>query len=186
MKPMFYISLIVFFLTACMQQNLQEGSDESTDTLQLVELSDTAIWVNKLSFKNVSEIVADTSASIWVNKQGESFSLALHFQYKDTLAVSYSPECWLTYPYKMENDKIVVYWENNIDTKYDFELVKAINKIDKKYIGKPFMVLELVNDTTLNAVYLEEDLVKKINSTNKKRIFFPDKFTLVQEDGMYD
>lgn len=184
---MFYISLITFLLVACAQEILQQSAVEMpSDTVYSEELADTSMHVKKLSFKNISEIVADTSASIWVNKQGESFSLALHFQYKDTLAVSYSPECWFVYPYKTDHDKIVVYWDNNIDTKYNFDLVKAISKVDRKYVGQPFMVLELLNDTTLNAVYLEEDLVKKINSASKKRTFFPDKFSLVQEYEMYD
>lgn len=140
----------------------------------------------KLSFKHISEIVADSSYGVWVEKQGSNFSLALHFQYKDTLAVSYSPECWLMFPYKLDDNKIIVYWDNNIDTKYDFDLVKAVNKIDKKHIGRPFMVLELVNDTTFNATYILKDLIRKINSSSKERTFFPDRFNVVQDGEMYD
>jgi hypothetical protein len=69
-------------------------------------------------------------------------------QYKDTLAISYSPECWFRFPYKLDENKIIVYWDNFIDTKYEFDIVKAMNKTDKKYLGKAFMSLELANDTT--------------------------------------
>lgn len=149
--------------------------------------TDKQIQVAKrLSFKSISEVTDDNSFGVWVQKYDSSFSLALHFQYKDTLAVSYSPECWLMFPYKLDSNKIVVYWDNNIDTKYDFDLVKAINKTDKKYIGRPFMVLELVNDTTFNATYLLKDLIRKINSSSKESTFFPDRFNVVQEGEMYD
>lgn len=90
------------------------------------------------------------------------------------------------FPYKLEGSKIIVYWDKYIDTKYDFDIVKAINKINKKYIGKPFMTLELVNDTTFKATYLLKELIKNINNSSKERTFFPDKFIVIQEGDMYD
>jgi hypothetical protein len=133
----------------------------------------------KLPYKSVSDIIADTSYSTWVKLKDNSASLAIHFMEKNILSISYSPECWLIYPYKLDDNKIIVTWDNNIDTKYDFDIVKAINKTDKKYIGKTFMVLELVNDTTLKATYPIPDIIRKINSSSKQRTFFPDKFTLI-------
>ena len=85
------------------------------------------------------------------------------------------------YPFKTDNNKIIVYWDNFIDTKYDFDIVKAIDKVDKKYIGKPFMILEFVNDTTLKATYPIPELIRKINSVSKERTFFPDKFVVSQD-----
>ena len=150
------------------------------DSIDNAETVITEQPTKRLSFKSVSEIVGDSSYSTWVNLRDSSASLALHFQYKDTLAVSYSPECWLMYPYKLDGNKIVVYWDNNIDTKYDFDIIKAINKTDNKYLGQPFMVLELENDTTFRATYLLKELVKKINSSSKERVFFPDKYEIAQ------
>jgi hypothetical protein len=149
--------------------------------LDSIDNAETKQPTKRLSFKNVSEIVADSSYSTWVNLQDSSASLALHFQYKDTLAVSYSPECWLMYPYKLDGNKIVVYWDNNIDTKYDFDIVKAINKTDKKYLGQPFMILKLENDTTFRATYPLKELIRKINSSSKERMFFPDKYEIAQD-----
>ncbi len=157
------------------------------ENLQGNTMSDQQDQVKKrISFRHISEILADSSYSVWVEKQDSNFSLALHFQYKDTLAVSYSPECWLMFPYKLEGNKIVVYWDNNIDTKYDFDIVKAINKTDKKYIGKPFLTLELLNDTTFKATYPIKELIRNINNSNKERTFFSDKFIVVQEGDMHD
>ena len=85
------------------------------------------------------------------------------------------------YPYKLDGNKIVVYWDNNIDTKYDFDIVKAVNNTDKKYIGKPFMILELKNDTTLRATYPLKDLILKLNNSSKERTFFPDTYIIAQD-----
>ena len=176
---------IVISLTACNQDsstNLNNKTDSTTienlanETATGRQATDT----KRLSFNNVTEIVADGSYSTWVHLQDSSASLALHFQYKDTLAVSYSPECWLMYPYKLDENKIVVYWDNNIDAKYDFDLVKAINKTDKKYIGQPFMILELENDTTFKATYPIKEIIRKLNSSSKERVFFPNKYEIAQ------
>lgn len=176
-------------MTAC-NQNSSTNLNTKTDSTLTASLAGETVTCGqntdpkRPSFKNVSEIVADSSYSYWVQLQDSSASLALHFQYKDTLAVSYSSECWLMFPYKLDRDKIVVYWDNIIDTKYDFDIVKAIRKTDRKYIGKPFMVLQLENDTTITATYPMKELVKKINSSSKERTFFPDKFVSAQ-DGFF-
>jgi hypothetical protein len=182
-----YILTITFLVTACNQNNSAGNDRKQTGTLNSINLPDTSKpnqkqeLAKKISFKDVSEIVADGSYSTWVELQDSSASLALHFQDKDTLDVSYSAECWIMYPYKLDGNKIVVYWDNNIDTKYNFDIVKAINKTDKKLIGKPFMILELINDTTLKATYPMKDLIRKINSSSKERTFFPDKYVVAQD-----
>ena len=128
-------SIILFLCIGCKKnQNIKIDKE-----LISVNKKDSTQQLDRISFKNVAEIVQDDSYSTWVNikVKDSSASLALHFQhqnYKDTLAVSYSPECWLMFPYKLENDKIVVYWDKNIDTKYNFDIVKAINKTSNKYI----------------------------------------------------
>ena len=183
MKQTFVTLFLGLLLTACNQNDKTANSTQQGDTPDLTQLGQHP---KRLSFNTISEINTDSSSSIWVNKIDSSFSLALHLEEKDTVWVSYSPECLLIFPYKQDTNKLVVYWDNNIDTKYDFDIVKAVNKIDKKLIGRPFMVLELENDTTLKATYLMPGLIRQINSSSKERTFFPDKFTLVQEGEMYD
>ena len=183
-KNTLFISAITIYLTACNQKGSTNDSSNISDTLHTRQLNDSAQQgqISKmLVFKSVSEIVADSSCSTWVMFKDSTSSLALHFQYKDTLAVSYSPECWLMYPYKLDGNKIVVYWDNNIDTKYDFDIVKAVNNTDKRYIGKPFMILELKNDTTLRATYPLKDLILKLNNSSKERTFFPDTYIIAQD-----
>lgn len=177
---------ISLLLSAC-AKNRSTSFTQKADTLIteiLVsedEIVEQASGTKRLSFRSVSEIVADSSSSCWVQLQGDNASLALHFQYKDTLAVSYSSECWLMYPYKLEGNKIVVYWAMIIDTKYNFDIVKAIKKTGKKYVGQPFMILELENDTTFKATYPIKELIRIINSSSKDRVFFPEKYSIAQD-----
>jgi hypothetical protein len=187
MRQPIYILLVLLLVVACKEKSSTNADNNKPDiassTMPLNKTnSDVVENVTKsVSFNDISEIIAESSSSIWVEKQDSIFSLALHFQYKDTLAVSYSPECWLMFPYKLDGKKIIVYWDENVDTKYDFDIVKAMKKVDKKHLGKAFMTLELVNDTTLRSTYLLEDLVRKINASSKERTFFPAKFNLVQD-----
>ena len=184
MKHTFTITIILLVLIACNQDSKTSDRQAKNDTTDAVTDSKQNEQPKRRSFGSLSEIVADSSYSTWVDKQDSSFSLALHFQEKDTVAFSYSPECWLVFPYRLDKNQLTVYWDNNIDTKYQFDIVKAMRKVDKKLIGKPFMTLELLNDTTLRASYLLKQLRTAINSSNKQRTFFPDKFTLVQEGEM--
>ena len=170
-------------LTACNQNDKSANSTQQRDT---ADSTQQGLDSKRLSFNAISEITSNSRSSIWVDKQNSNFSLALHFDEKDTMWASYSPECLLVFPYKQETNKLIIYWDKNIDTKYDFDIVKAVNKIDKKFIGRPFMVLELENDTTLKATYLMPDLIRLINGSNKERTFFPNKFNLVKEGEMYD
>jgi hypothetical protein len=175
-------------LTACNQNNSTINPKKVIDTTNTKSheklITDTAaITPSRLTFNNIAEVILDKKSNAWVKFGVNQPSVALHFNlfHQDSLSVSYSPECWLQFPLKTENNKIIVYWNDFIDTKYDFNIVKTVNKIDKKYIGKPFMVLELVNDTTLKATYPIPELRRKINRSNTDRILFPDKFTVSQK-----
>lgn len=188
LKQIFYILTFAIVLTAC-EQNCSTTNNHKAGTIK-TEVFSEPLRTDKqktnnerLCFKNLEEVIHDKNSNPWVELKDSSASLALHFNlsYKDTLEVSFTSECWLMYPFILAGNKIIVYWDNNIDTKYEFDIVKVINKTDKKYIGKPFMILELVNDTTLRASYPLPDLIRKINSSSKKRTFFPNYFTVSKE-----
>jgi len=153
-----------------------------SDTIESQNNENTFQW--KTSFENVSEVVNNYGHWINVNEKDSTASLALVFALynNDTLWVCYCAECWLYFPYKFKDDKIIVYWDVNIDTKYKFDIVKAIMRTNKKLIGKPFMILELENENTLKATYLMKGLIEKINRASKtKRIFFPDKYYVFED-----
>jgi hypothetical protein len=128
--------------------------------------------------RNISEVVQDKDSLWWTNLTDSSLSGTLHFDmYRwDSLGVEYSPECWLIFPLDTLGNKITVHWTKCIDTKYDFEIVKAVNRISKKYNGQPFMILELVDGSTLKASYPYPEIVQTLNEADKERTLFPDKF----------
>ena len=187
MRQLLYILLSVFLLASCSQNDSAKKGKNGDEILHEKSSLDTTSGyrlnqeIKRQRYSSISQVVNDSTYSTWVKLDGEAASLALHFMYNDTLAVSYSSECWLMYPYKIENDKIVVYWETIIDSKYNFDIVKAVNNTDKKLVGKPFMILELENDTTFKATYLLKNLIRKINSSSSERTFFPDRYMLVQD-----
>ena len=168
---------------ACHNSNIKNGGTTLSDTLKHATLSKTENG-NLFSLTNtpeqhcISDVVLDKDTLWWTNLTDSNSSCILHFNSDrwDTLAVEYSPECWLTFPLDTVANKITVYWAKLIDTKYDFEIIKAVNKIGRKYNGKPFMILELINGSTLKATYPYPEVVHKLNKTDKERTLFPDKF----------
>jgi hypothetical protein len=182
-------SILLLTLTSCEEKNpattFVSAVKENTHDSHIDDKRDQPIKVEgRLSFKDVNEIIEESHSS-WINMTDGGPSLALHFMYKDTLAVCYSPECWLMYPYKREENRIVVLWDDIIDTKYPFDIVKAAGEIPKSYIGKPFMILELTNDTTLHANYPIRSLIKELNNSNKERIIFPDNYHLAKDGDFF-
>ena len=128
-------------------------------------------------FKNVLEVVTDSSYNRWVNKEEGIASLSLYFMDSGFVSIAYSPECWLMYPYQIIEDEIIVYWNPSIDIKYEYEIVKVASEISKEYKDKPFMKLILVDGTTLKADYLMKEIISKINAIEEERILFADHFT---------
>ncbi len=184
-----FSSVLLFILTSCEEKNSAKtfvsAVKENTYDSLIDDKTDHPIKVEgRFSFKSVNEIIGGPQSS-WINMTGRGPSLALHFMYKDTLAICYSPECWLMYPCKREENRIVVLWDDMIDTKYPFDIVKAAGKISKSYIGKPFIILELTNDTTLHANYPIRSLIKELNNSNKERIFFPANYHLAKEGDFF-
>jgi len=190
-KIVINLSIFALIIGSCGQTMKKQEIAEDILPIDTMELVDTIKSQNnentyqwKTSFKNVSEVVNNYGDWINQNEKDSTASLALVFALhnNDTLSVCYSAECWLYFPYKLKDDKIIVYWDVYIDTKYEFDIVKAMKKTNKKLIGKPFMILELENDSTLKATYLMKDLIKKINRASKtKRIFFPDKYYVIED-----
>lgn len=182
MKQYIIFLITLFLLAACGSNNTDQGLLDTTNGNVHATHNAQQESEQRPSFKSIAEI--DDSYSTWVDVKGDTASLALRFwdRYKDTLLMSYSPECILMFPYTLDGNKMVVFWDDYIDTKYQFDIVKAIDKADKKLIGKPFMTLALINDSTLEATYIMTDLIKQINASSKERTFFPKRFTIAPKD----
>jgi hypothetical protein len=164
MKQFFYLLIFTYLLQACSQSHPENTLVQEQPITK--------------SYQKISDVAMDSSYRAWADFSKDSFPpLALHFMEIETLSISSGPNCWLHFPYKIDGNQLIVYWDKNIEVKYDHDIVKVINKIDNIYIGKPFMSLELINDTTLKATYLIPDLIKTVNYDF---IYFADRFTITE------
>ena len=171
-------------MTSCNYSNDKRNSISKIDSTKVTYSADTLQQVDKVSFKHISDVIDYAKPGTWINIQDSSSSCALFFNINgsgsDTIDIEYSPECWLSFPYKVSAQKIIVFWDKIIDTKYEFNIVKSVNSIEKKYKGKPFMILQLINDTTLQATYPIPEIIKRLNSSDKDRLLFPDNYVFTQ------
>ena len=96
--------------------------------------------------------------------------------------IQFTPECWVMFPVKIENDSIVFFWSPMIDTKYEFDIVGTIRSAPLTIHGRPFMRLTLQNDSTLSASYSDMSWISRLNNSREQPQFFPDRFHVLYRD----
>ena len=85
MRQPIYILIVLFLVVACKEKSSTNADNNKPDiassTIPLNKTtSDVAENVTKrVSFNDISEIIAENSSNIWVEKQDSNLSLALHF-----------------------------------------------------------------------------------------------------------
>lgn len=174
-----FILYMIFLASCSLSTKKIEEQIKINDSLLLeLEAQLPSRSKNLLQFENVSEVVNDKHSTTWVKIENDSPSIWLHFNLyePDTLQIEFTPECWASFPIITSHDKILVYWDNNIDTKYAFNIIKAMDKIDDSYIGKPFIIFSLTNDSTLSTRYVYPQIIEELNKSEKDRILFPKEF----------
>src|SRR5882724_4307402 len=118
MRHISYKLLLILLSCSCSQRADRQKNQRDTVTAQH--------HVQPM-FSTVEQVVSDTSEipTHWGNFTGD-FSSVLHFDKKDTVSVEYYGQCWYNYPFKIENNKIVVYWDDNSDCLVDMHFKKEI------------------------------------------------------------
>ena len=135
-------------------------------------------------FSSIREVVEDERSTPWYNRSDTIDPWLLHFNEttgSDTLWTEFAPECWCMFPMTVLNDTIEVYWAPQLDTKYDFKIVQAINKLHRQFWGEPFLRLWLKNDTTLEAHYTIGLLMHELEQAGDNRLRFPKEFHPMEE-----
>lgn len=134
------------------------------------------ITAPKNKFYSINEVY--NLESSWTNLENPNRSCDLHFNLSttDTLTIEYSPECYLMFPIQLIDNKISVFMNPIIDTKYEFEIVKTIGILNQKYNNEIFIELTLIDDTTLMAKYNIKEIYNMVNKAEPQRILFPTKF----------
>ena len=173
--------IIIAFCLIILSGCIPNGKGK-VDPISSKNVSDKVSAFNDTSRNGLSnsEFISKAVGSVWVSEEDSAYSLALHFEGKKTVFLSYSPECLFVFPFSVNDESMNIYWDVNIDTKYNFDIVKAVHKIDPKFIGKRFMTLRLVNDTTLAVEYPNNTIRETINSVGRNRLFLPDSFKRVR------
>jgi hypothetical protein len=126
-------------------------------------------------FGSLTEVIGSKEAlRYWASK--ESYYPALHFDKKDTLGLEFDGQCEYSFPYKLEGNNIVVYWDIIENCTHDIGIKKSFGLKLRPAKGKPFMTLRLANDTMLKAAYIYQDWTNSVNNKYKGYQYFPDLF----------
>lgn len=102
-------------------------------------------------YKNISHVVGEKELLRYWAAAGTYYP-NLHFTNNDTLYFEFNGQCEYSFPFKMQYDSIVVYWDLQENCTHDIGIKKTFGLRDRPMKGKPFMTLRLINDTTLQQI----------------------------------
>jgi len=105
-------------------------------------------------------------------------SSILHFNLKtfNKITIEFSPDCKAIFPMSSYNNVIDVYWQPQLISSKEYDIVKMIEKHKTHPSKTPFMRFRLKNDSTISVKYYNRDFQNRLNSVDKQRILFPDNF----------
>ncbi|MBS1511470.1 MAG: hypothetical protein JST86_11555 [Bacteroidetes bacterium] len=137
---------------------------------------DTIAPLKHPRYNNLAEVVKQQDElRYWASK--ESYYPTVHFNIKDTVWMEFDGQCDYIFLYKLKGKSIVVYWWDIMqDCTHDIGIKKAARVKDKPTKGKPFMLLKLANDTTLQATYLYRSWINAVNKSYNGSEHFPELF----------
>lgn len=102
----------------------------------------------------------------------------LHFYDDSTnrISIEFAKDFKVYFPYEIKDNYLDVRWKAKVESKEKYKLSEMLIKSNERYKDQIFMKLFLLNDTTVMAIYKNENLRNKLNSNDKYRILFPDKY----------
>ena len=132
---------------------------------------------NQTKFLSIEEVIKEKNSDWAFSNCGVSSSI-LHFNLKtfNTLTIEFSPDCKAIFPMSSYNNVIDVYWQPQLISSKEYDIVKMIEKHKKHPSKTPFMRFRLINDSTISVKYYNRDFQNRLNSVDKQRILFPDNF----------
>jgi hypothetical protein len=132
---------------------------------------------NLTKFLSIEEVIKEKNSDWAFSNCGVSSSV-LHFNLKtfNKLTIEFSPDCKAIFPMTSYNNVIDVYWQPQLISSKEYDIVKMIEKHKKHPSKTPFMRFRLINDSTISVTYYNRDFQNRLNSVDKQRILFPDNF----------
>jgi len=171
-----YLKILSFAVTlsACNFDGPENKNQLGGDTLA----NNWGRTLESASFKTIQSVVVNKGTCFWSNGPDNRSSVMLYFSSDtaDTLLLTFPKGCSYKFPYQTDKTGINVFWQPVMENMCDAGLSEVINVATKKYSGKSFMTLELVNDTLLKATYPFPELRDKLNALDQKRILFPENY----------
>ena len=101
----------------------------------------------------------------------------LYFSWsKDSVTIEFNGQCQYTFPVRLNDSSLILYWVLFEDCTHDIGVTQDYGLKSSPAIGKPFMSLNLTNDSTLVSKYFYPEWVQKVNVRYSGYKYFPDKF----------
>lgn len=132
---------------------------------------------NQTKFLSIEEVIKEKNSDWAFSNCGVSSSI-LHFNLKtfNKLTIEFSHDCKAIFPMSSYNNVIDVYWQPQLISSKEYDIVKMIENHKKHPSKTPFMRFRLKNDSTISVKYYNRDFQNRLNSVDKQRILFPDNF----------
>jgi hypothetical protein len=124
--------------------------------------------------KENDEQLNDGILNIWLSR--EYYPLLDFTNEKGKVIIQFDGQCMYSYPVLVKDKSITVLYDVKEDCTHYIGVRDSfgLKKFPQK--GKPFIELQLINDTTLKAEYFYPEWVDSVNSINKNYPCFVNRF----------
>jgi hypothetical protein len=149
---------------SCEAKHGQTSESRQEDSVQNINVGTKDIEKKvRPKYRTIKEVLAYTNTPrSWMSK---NYYPVFWFSYqRDTMNIQFDGQCVYDYPAKIKENKIIAYWDFIEDCTHSIGIKKNFGLKHHPVVGKPFMTLELINDSTLKADYLYPEWTKKFNS----------------------
>jgi hypothetical protein len=131
----------------------------------------------RCTYKKIEEVVSNKMGCFWIDPlYVDSINLfsGVYFNHEEPRQVffNYSDDCIIKFSYKVENNKINVLWK-------DVSVCNLNITGKKEDEDRPFISFQLENDSTLKTTVINKELVKKLNTFDRRRRLIAERFCVL-------
>src|ERR1700743_3629142 len=124
-------------------------SRQKTETSLKIESDKGTLSSPKSKYTNIAQVISDTDIQGYWRNQENGYP-ALHFsELRDTVRFEFNGQCDYSYPIKIMGDQAFLIWDTLENCTYSIGIKNTFGLKDHPLAGKPFMRLDVVNDSTL-------------------------------------
>lgn len=129
-------------------------------------------------YRNLKEICSEKDIlKRWIS---ENYYPNINFAFhKDTLSFEFDGQCSYSFPIKIKNNGIHVYYDKLENCSHKIFIMETFGLRKHPKMGEVFMILNQINDSTLNATYLFQEWTDSVNSLNQNYPAFVKSFKVI-------